>query len=71
MSSDETYDPIETPVRPPQPAGILPRDLERRLILASQLPVMRDRLRAIDNAVTLGRLHYPHLWRREARTPWL
>lgn len=71
MSSDENYEARETPVPVPKPSGILPRDIERRLILASQLPVERDRLRAIDLAMSWARHLYPHLFRRDVRKPWL
>lgn len=67
MTFDAGYEAAETPVREPRPCGLLPREVERRLILASQLPVERDRMRAIDEAVALGMRLYPERWRREAR----
>lgn len=67
MTYDADYEPQHTPVPLPKPSGLLPREIERRLILASQLPVQRDRLRAIDEAIDFGRMLYPDRWVKQHR----
>lgn len=67
MTSHADYEAKHSPVQFPRPSGILPREVERRLILSSQIPVQRDRLRAIDDAIEFGKKLYPNLWVKEIR----